>query len=89
MISNYALGEHFDEFIDRLVKSGRYASASEVMRESLKLLEEREAMNAEKLSSLRRSIEDGFKSGESASLDMEEIKSAARQGRGARAVHGR
>jgi antitoxin ParD1/3/4 len=41
-----------EEFIDSLVKQGRYASATEVMREGLRLVEERE----EKLKALRETI---------------------------------
>ncbi len=50
---NVSVGKHWEEFIDALVKSGRYASATEVMREGLRLVEEREA----KFKSLRETIE--------------------------------
>ena len=36
------LGDHFIEFIDQQIRSGRYSSTSEVVREGLRLLEERE-----------------------------------------------
>ena len=39
---NVHLGEHFDALIRKQVESGRYANASEVVREGLRLLEERE-----------------------------------------------
>lgn len=50
---NVSVGKHWEEFIDSLVKQGRYASATEVMREGLRLVEEREA----KLTALRETIQ--------------------------------
>lgn len=42
MARSYAVGTHFEAFVDTQVKSGRYASASEVLREGLRLLEDRD-----------------------------------------------
>ena len=52
-------GEHFEEIIEKSIKSGRYSSASEVIREGLRLVEERE----KKITLLREAIEAGEKSG--------------------------
>jgi antitoxin ParD1/3/4 len=46
------LGDHFVEFVEQQVETGRYSSASEVVREGLRLLEERE----QQLSWLREQI---------------------------------
>jgi len=42
MARSYALGTHFEAFIEAQVKSGRYASASEVLRAGLRMLDDRE-----------------------------------------------
>lgn len=64
MPSSFTLGSHFEGFIKRQVNSGRYASASEVIRDSLRLLEEQEEERAAKLEALRADIEYGAASGE-------------------------
>jgi antitoxin ParD1/3/4 len=40
---NVSVGQRWEGFIDSIVKEGRYGSASEVVREGLRLVEEREA----------------------------------------------
>jgi len=72
------IGDHFEAFIENLVSSGKYASVAEVMRDSLRLLEEREKSHELKLAALRSDIAEGLKSGPSEALNMSEIKAAAR-----------
>ena len=50
---NVSLGERWEGFVASIVEQGRYGSASEVVREGLRLVEEREA----KLIALRDTIE--------------------------------
>jgi len=63
MPSSYTLGIHFEAFIKSLVKSGRYNNASEVVRDGLRLLEERERLREVKVAELRRLAEEGRLSG--------------------------
>jgi antitoxin ParD1/3/4 len=52
-IMNVSVGERWEGFVAAIVEQGRYGSVSEVVREGLRLVEEREA----KLSALRSTIE--------------------------------
>ncbi len=47
MAGSYALGAHFEAFVKAQLAIGRYGNASEVLRASLRLLEEREKKFAE------------------------------------------
>ena len=40
------LGDYWSEFVSGLVESGRYTTVSEVVRDSLRLLQEREAASS-------------------------------------------
>jgi antitoxin ParD1/3/4 len=57
--TSISLGEHFDNFISHQLESGRYGSASEVVRAGLRLLEDNES----KLNTLRRMLMEGEQSG--------------------------
>lgn len=57
--TSVTLGQHFEQIIEDSIKSGRYASASEVIRAGLRLIDERE----QKIKMLRDAIEAGEKSG--------------------------
>jgi len=63
MATSYTVGKHYENFIKELVDSGRYATASEVMREGLRLIEEREERRRAKLEALRGAVQAGLDSG--------------------------
>lgn len=79
MPSSYTIGDHYEAFVRQLVESGRYASASEVMRDGLRLLEEREQLRQIKLAALREAIREGLESGPAEPWDIEEIIAEAKQ----------
>ena len=53
------LTERHEALIEALVRSGRYHDASDVLREGLRLVEEREAAESEKLQALREAAHHG------------------------------
>ena len=63
MASSYSVGKHFEGLIQTLIESGRYATASEIMREGLRLVEEREQQREARLAALRAEVQKGLDSG--------------------------
>ena len=57
---NVNLTEHFDHFIEAGITSGRFSNASEVVREGLRLLEQREQEDKARLEWLRAAAKKGF-----------------------------
>jgi antitoxin ParD1/3/4 len=57
---NIALTPHFDRFVQGKIDSGRYQSASEVVRESLRLMEQYEHQRRRALAELREKIRVGY-----------------------------
>jgi antitoxin ParD1/3/4 len=73
---NVSIGDRWERYIEELLATGRYASASEIMREGLRLVEERE----KKLDALRETIEASIARGGAHSID--DVKAGAgRSGR--------
>jgi antitoxin ParD1/3/4 len=57
---NVVLTTHHESLIEALVSTGRYQNASEVLREGLRLIEQREAREAAKLRALQEAAQTGF-----------------------------
>jgi antitoxin ParD1/3/4 len=64
--TSLSLGGHWEEFIKREIKSGRYSTASEVVRDALRELEDR----GKRLEALRAHLAEG--AGQAASKDFVE-----------------
>lgn len=65
--TSMSLGDHFTGFIDEQLRTGRYGSASEVVRAGLRLLENQEARER----ALRDALIAGEQSGAPSSLDAD------------------
>jgi len=82
MTMNVSLTPALEDFVSRKVSSGRYGSASEVVREALRLLEDRDRIRDAQIGELRVEIEKGQRqldAGETAELNVAAIKRKGRQ----------
>jgi antitoxin ParD1/3/4 len=57
---NISLTDHFDGFVERSIRAGRFANASEMVRAGLHLLECREREEAERRAALQAAATEGF-----------------------------
>jgi len=76
---NVNLTDQLEAFVRDKVDSGLYNSASEVVRDALRLLEEQDQFRKAKLEALRVEVQKGLDSGPAAPLDMGAIKAKARK----------
>ncbi len=76
---NISLTPQLEDMVKRKVSSGRYGSASEVVREALRLLEERDHIQTMRLEELRAEIKKGLESGTATPLDIGAIKARGRK----------
>ncbi|MGA9212832.1 type II toxin-antitoxin system ParD family antitoxin [Kaistella sp.] len=54
------LGDYFDQFISQQIKSGKFSSASEVVRTALRLFEHEETKKSELIKELKKGEKSGF-----------------------------
>jgi antitoxin ParD1/3/4 len=78
MATSYSIGKHFEGLIESLIESGRYSTASEVMRDGLRLVEEREERRKAKLEALRAEIQKGFDSGPAEEVNVADFINAVK-----------
>jgi antitoxin ParD1/3/4 len=86
---NVSLTPELEQLIHKKVESGLYLSASEVVREALRLLEERDKLQAMKFDEVRKAIQVGVEHadrGDVAPLDVQgtlaKVRSRRRNGSG-------
>ncbi len=72
--TSVSIGAQLDDFVGKLIESGRYGSTSEVVRSALRLLERQE----NQLAALQQMIEAGDQSGES-NLSLHDITAQVKQ----------
>jgi len=70
---NVSLTSELEKYVNEKVASGLYHSASEVIREGLRLLKDQDALRAIRLNELRQQMQAGIDSGESQSLNIEDV----------------
>ncbi|MGH7840378.1 MAG: type II toxin-antitoxin system ParD family antitoxin [Candidatus Binataceae bacterium] len=84
MAMNVNLTPQLEQMVRQKVSSGLYTSASEVVREALRLMEEQDGLRAARLDRLREDIQEGLNSGRATPWNADEAKRAGRQRRIAR-----
>jgi len=83
---NVNLSPQLEDLVRSKVSSGLYASASEVVREALRLLQEQDRLREVKLEELRREVRRGLDSGPSKEWSAADVKAKARAKRASKAA---
>ncbi len=81
MTMNVSLTPQLEDFVRRKVDSGQYTSASEVVREALRLLDAFESVRTSTLAKLRADVNAGWKDieeGNASDFDPEDVKRRGR-----------
>ncbi len=88
MTMNINLTPQLEELVRQKVSSGLYNSASEVVREALRLMEAQDQLRAVRLEQLRQDIREGLESGPETRWDVAEMKREGRKRLAARHTSG-
>ena len=78
---NVSLTPELEQYVQDKVSSGAYYSASEVIREGLRMLQERDRLQEARLQQLRQEVQVGMDSGEPDALNLQNTKAGVRQRR--------
>lgn len=84
MTMNINLSPQLESMVREKVSAGLYTSASEVVREALQLMQEKDEVRATRLGELRQEIKAGLDSGPSSPLNMREVVAEGQRRRAAR-----
>jgi len=82
---NISLTRELEGYVSKKVESGMYHSASEVIREGLRLLKEHEEIKKQRLTALRQEIAIGIKQADQGHLEPFDIAAIKKEGRKRRA----
>jgi len=85
---NVNLTPHFETFVQAQIETGRYTNASEVIRDSLRLLEEHQQLHEAKVRDLRAALEEG-ESSPDLPFDIEKIIERGKERRARNQSRGR
>ena len=75
---NVSLAPELEKKKKKKIETGLYSSASEVVREALRLMAEKDAEYEAKLEGLRAAVKEGIESGDAKTWDLEDFKKKAR-----------
>jgi antitoxin ParD1/3/4 len=84
MTMNVNLSPHLEAMVKAKVASGLYTSASEVVREALRLMEQQDQLRSLQLQQLRSDIQEGLVSGPPVPWSPDEIKQDGRKRKASR-----
>jgi antitoxin ParD1/3/4 len=81
MPTSVALGSHFEEFVKKLLESGRFNNASEVIRAGLRLLEDEDKLRQLRHRELRAAVQIGVDSEDAGTVEEVVARNRARRGK--------